>query len=92
MLSRFAAGYAQAQHQRELSFHKVITWLKRKDRLARVLNQATLNNLLEQLAKGILRLCKQQRKRPTTQQLIDHQIPYMDSFRDKTTSLPKALA
>ena len=82
MLARPAAWYARVQYQRELSGHKFINWVKRKARLSQVIAQGGLTTLFDLLAQGLLRLCKQRRKRPTTKQLIDHKINYMDSFID----------
>lgn len=93
MLSRLcgiAAWYAEVQHQREISFHKVINWFKRHQRLSHAIGKGCLNTLFDQLADSILRLCKQNRKRLTTKQLIDREINYMDSFIDNDTSAQKA--
>jgi len=80
MLCRFASIIAQFQFFRAISFHKVIQWLLRKERLSRAICFHTRCVLLVDLSSDILTLCKQKRKRKTTQELIDNQVDYMDSF------------
>jgi hypothetical protein len=57
-----------------------IKWLLRKGRLAKAIIQGRLEGLLGNLVRNLHRVCKQKRKRFTTEQLLDDQIPYMDSF------------
>ena len=78
-----AVAYARRCYQREISFYKVVKWLKHKGRLGKAIQENMLNNLFTQLRNNILRLCKQRRKRKTTLQLIDKEIEYMNSFTSK---------
>jgi hypothetical protein len=80
MLGSWAGWYAKVRHHREISFYKLIKWLLSKGRLAKAIGEDLLPVLLADLARNICRVCKQKRKRLTTQQLLDYQIPYMDSF------------
>lgn len=81
MLSGYASWYAYNYLKKEASFHKLINWLNRKERLAKALRTNGLETLFEELTRDIgKRLCKQKRKRKTTRQLIEEGIPYMESF------------
>jgi hypothetical protein len=73
---------AQLQYQKEVSFHKVILWLLRAERLANAVRHNLIDSLIENLSLNVQKLCKQKRKRKTTQELIDNQINYLDSFDD----------
>lgn len=80
MLCSFASIIAKIAFQREISFHKVIQWLLRKERLANAIHNNLLSSLLFDLNIDILKLCKQKRKRQTTEELIQNQIDYPNSF------------
>lgn len=67
----YASWYAAAMLRRELSLHKLILWLKRKDRFAHALEEGTVAILWSDLCRDLaVLLCKQKRKRPTSQQLL----------------------
>ena len=80
----FASKIAQLQYQQEVSFHKVIQWLLRSERLANAVCDNLISSLLVDLGLNLQRLCKQKRKRKTTQELINSQIDYMESFDHNT--------
>lgn len=68
----YAAWYATAVLQREVSFHKLIAWLKRQGRFAHAIQADTLDTLYQELHRDMATLlCKQKRKRQTSQQLLD---------------------
>ena len=74
MLMRFcayASWYASAVLRREISLHKLIVWLKRKGRFAQAMHDGTVETLCRDLRRDIAALlCKQKRKRKTSQQLL----------------------
>jgi len=85
MICGFASWYAFNYLKKEVSFHKVISWLRRKDRLAMAIRSENLSELFDDLIRNISKsLCKQKRKRKTTHQLLEERIPYMDSFPSDT--------
>ena len=86
-----ASGYAEDRLHRELSAHKLINWLKRKGRLAKAIHLDRVDAVLLDLRREIKRLCKQQRKRKTTRQLLEAQVAYLESFSHKE-SLPRQKA
>jgi len=93
ILYGFASWYAENQFQREASLHKLVEWLKRKDRLSKAVLSRELHLLLEDLMRDLPKmLCKQKRKRKTTQQLIESEVPYEDSFSNKNDQLFKDAA
>ena len=68
----YAAWYASAVLGREISFPKLLLWLKRKGRFAHAVQTDALATLYTDLRQAIEPLlCKQKRKRPTSQQLLD---------------------
>jgi len=68
----YAAWYAAAVLRREISFPKLILWLKRKGRFAHALQEGTMETLYHDLRRAMAPLlCKQKRKRQTSQQLLD---------------------
>lgn len=77
MLCGFASWYANNYLKKEISFHKVIRWLIRKNRLTDIIRS---DRLRDKFIKNIRFLCKQKRKRKTTRQLLEERIPYMESF------------
>jgi hypothetical protein len=80
-LQGLASWYAEFQLQREASMHKITEWLKRNERLSKVVRCGGIERLLEDLIHDLYKmLCKQKRKRKTTRELISNQIPYQDSF------------
>jgi len=82
----FASWYAYNCLKKEISFHKVINWLKRKDRLSKAFRSGSLKELIEELLKNISKsLCKQKRKRKTTRQLLDEAAPFTESFPSDET-------
>jgi len=73
MICGYASWYAYNYLKKEASFHKLINWLKRKDRLSDAVRSGCVEALFEEF-------CKQKRKRKTTRQLLEGRIPYMESF------------
>jgi hypothetical protein len=72
----YAAWYASAVCRREVSFPKLLLWLKRKGRFARAIENGTLESLYADLRQAMEPLlCKQKRKRLTSQQLLDTPSP-----------------
>lgn len=82
----FASWYAYNCLKKEISFHKVINWLKRKGRLSEAFRSGSLKELIEELLKNISKsLCKQKRKRKTTRQLLEEAVPFTESFPSDET-------
>jgi hypothetical protein len=68
----YAAWYATTVLRREVSFPKLILWLKRKGRFAQAVQEDALETLCGDLRRAMAPLlCKQKRKRQTSQQLLD---------------------
>jgi Transposase DDE domain len=68
----YAAWYAATVLRREISFPKLILWLKRKGRFASAIQHDTLETLCADLRRDMAALlCKQKRKRKTSQQLLE---------------------
>jgi len=75
----YAAWYACAVCRREISFPKLLLWLKRQGRFARAVQDGTLETLYADLRKAITPLlCKQKRKRQTSYQLLDTPMPVQE--------------
>jgi hypothetical protein len=92
MLYAYTCFCAEKLFQREASEHKLINWLKRKNRLAKAIHFDLLDALLSDLIHDTPKmLCKQKRKRKTTLQLIEGQVHYINSF-SKNESIPLAEA
>jgi hypothetical protein len=69
----YAAWYAAAVLRRAISFPKLILWLKRKGRFAHAIQEGTMETLYHDLRRAMAPLlCKQKRKRQTSQQLLDN--------------------
>jgi hypothetical protein len=67
----YASWYATAVLRRELRLHKLLLWLKRKDRFAHAIEEGTGETLWSDLRRDTaVLLCKQKRKRKTSQQLL----------------------
>ena len=75
----YAAEYAWNVHKKELSIHKTISWLL--SRFRDITNNA--ENVLTRLERTLHRLCKQNRKRKTTLELIDAGTGYLDTLAEK---------
>jgi hypothetical protein len=72
----YAAWYATAVLHREVSFPKLLLWLKRQGRFARAVQGGTMETLYADLRQAMEPLlCKQKRQRPTTQQLLNAPSP-----------------
>jgi hypothetical protein len=68
----YASWYATAVLRREISFHKLLGWLKRKGRFAQAIDHGALETLCRDLRCDMAALlCKQKRKRKTSQQLLE---------------------
>ncbi len=80
-----AAWYASAVCRREVSFPKLLLWLKRKGRFARAVQDGTMETLYADLRQAMEPLlCKQKRKRPTSQQLLDVPMPARERETSRT--------
>jgi hypothetical protein len=67
-----AAWYASAVLGRAVSFPKLLLWLKRQGRFAHAVQADTMEMLYADLRQALEPLlCKQKRKRQTSQQLLD---------------------
>ena len=70
----YAAWYAATVLRREISFHKLIVWLKRKGRFAQAMHDDTVETLCRDLRRDLATLlCKQKRQRKTSQHLLADQ-------------------
>ena len=68
----YAAWYAAAVLRREISLYKLIAWLKRTGRFAYAVHEGTIEALCSDLRRDMATLlCKQKRKRRTSQQLLE---------------------
>jgi hypothetical protein len=68
----YAAWYAAAVCHRAVRFPKLLLWLQRHGRFAHAVQDDTLETLYADLRQAMEPLlCKQKRKRLTTQQLLD---------------------
>ena len=68
----YAAAYATVVLRRKISFPKLILWLKRKGRFAQAVHTSTVEPLGRALRRDMATLlCKQKRKRQTSQQLLE---------------------
>jgi Transposase DDE domain len=75
-LSSYAAWYAAAVLGREISFPKLILWLKRKGRFAQAMHAHTWETLGRDLRRDMATLlCKQKRKRSTSRQVLAESRP-----------------
>lgn len=82
----YAAWYATTVLRREISFPKLILWLKRQGRFARAVQEGTMAMLYEDLRRAMAPLlCKQKRKRQTSQQLLDATRPARESGTPEKT-------
>jgi hypothetical protein len=71
-LCAYAAWYAAAVLHREISLYKLIAWLKRTGRFAHAIHEGTIEALYSDLRRDMAPLlCKQKRKRQTSQQLLE---------------------
>jgi len=87
ILYAFTCGYV-SQFQQEVSLHKLIDWLIRRDRLSKAVLSLDFDTLLRELMSDSLKmLCKQRRKRMTTHQLLANQVPYLESFINENNKL-----
>jgi IS4 transposase len=77
----FSSLYADITLGREVSFTKLTQWLKRRERLSKSLLSNDFDGLLDDLLKNIPKtLLKQKRGRKTTSELIQEQVPFLQSF------------
>ena len=84
----YAAWYATAVLRRELSLHKLIVWLKRKGRFAHAIHDGTVEPLYHELQRDMATLlCKQKRKRKTSQQLLEESGHCRESCAQVETTL-----
>ena len=84
ILHGYASWYTTCHLQREVSAHKLINWMKRKGRLATAIHHGNVEVLLDHLLSDIPKmLCKQKRRRKTSRQLLEDQVPYMGHFLEE---------
>jgi hypothetical protein len=89
----YASWYAAAVLRRELSRHKLILWLKRKDRFAYAIEEGTVETLWSDLRRDTaVLLCKQKRKRKTSQQLLAGGGPSSESCAQGETMMMEQAA
>ena len=88
----YASWYAAVILRRELSLHKLILWLKRKDRFAHAIEEGTVETLWSELRRDMaVLLCKQKRKRHTSQQLLAGGGPFREKgIQGETTMVGQA--
>lgn len=80
-ITGFCSLYADITFGREVSFIKLTQWLKRKGRLSKSLLLNDFDGLLDDLLKNIPKtLLKQKRGRKTTSELLQEQVPFLQSF------------
>lgn len=81
----YAAWYATTVLRREISFPKLMLWLKRKGRFANAIEHGTLATLCAELRRDMAAfLCKQRRKRKTSHQLLaEHEHPGTKSVQEE---------
>jgi IS4 transposase len=80
-LVSISALYAHVTLGREVSIVKLIQWLKRKERLSKALLINDFEALLDDLVKTIPHtLLKQKRVRKTSAELLQEQVPFLESF------------
>jgi hypothetical protein len=88
----YAAWYAATVLRRAISFPKLIGWLKRKGRFAQAIQDGTVESLCRDLQRDMATLlCKQKRKRKTSQQLLAEGSPAPQSC-SQVGALPEDLA
>ena len=84
ILYGYASWYTAGHLQREVSAHKLINWMKRKGRLATAIHHENVEVLLDHLLSDIPKmLCKQKRRRKTSRQVLEDQVPYMGHFLEE---------
>lgn len=84
----YASWYAVSVLRRELSLPKLILWLKRKDRFAHAIKDGTVETLGSDLRRDMaVRLCKQQRKRQTSQPCLAGGGPSRESWAQGETMM-----
>ena len=91
-LSSYAAWYAAVVLRREISFPKLILWLKRKGRFAQAMQDRTWETLDRELRRDMVTLlCKQKRKRRTSQQVLEESSPSIaDASQEESMLVDKA--
>jgi hypothetical protein len=67
----------------ELSLTKLVNWLKRNGHFAKIVLKGITSDLWSSLIGELDLLCKDnwQRNRKTTQQCIEENIPFLETFR-----------
>jgi len=68
----------------ELSLTKLVNWLKRQGRFMTIILKGVTSELLDSLVQGLELLCKDnwQSNRKTTQQYIEDEISFFESFKN----------
>ena len=83
----YALWYATRVLRREISFHKLLEWLKRKGRFAQAIDQGAVETLGRDLRRDMAAfLCKQKRKRKTSQQLLEACGPFREKGAQSETT------
>lgn len=77
----YAARVGWYLYEREVSFFKMIGWLKRNMRFKRLFYAP--EEILEALERELKRLKKQKRKRKTTLELIEYEVGYQETLDER---------
>jgi len=78
-IKRLAMIYAKKVN-RELSFVKLIKYLKYNQKLEKAILNGKILELLEKIERDIVKLCKTKRKRKASRQLLDGNIAFLETF------------
>jgi len=78
----YAAAYVWKTLHKELSPYQLYDWLLQRQRLASAIRQQTLLPLFYLFTQVMESLCKQNRTRKTTLQLIQEEVEFLDSFQN----------
>ena len=85
-LSGYALWDAQHPLAREVSEHKLFSWLIRRGRIAKAVHQGRIQDLLHTLTRDLANWCKDKRKRKTPPHHLAEQTPELESFEPRTTT------
>lgn len=81
LICKYAAGIGRHMYNTELSFFKLISWMKRHMRIREFLMNP--EKILTELTESLPRLMKQKRKRKTTLELIEAEVGYLETLEEK---------
>ncbi len=66
--------------KRELSFVKLIKYLKYRQNLENAIINGNILEFLKKIKKNIIKFCKAKRKRKTSIEFLDKNIAFLDNF------------